>query len=71
MYASVNTLYMACLICMHRKHIIYDLSYMYASQTHYIWLILYVCIVNTLYMACLICMHHKHIIYGLSYMYVS
>ena len=55
MYA-LNTLYMACLICMHRKHIIYD------------WLVLYVCIVNTLYMTCLICMHRKHIIYGLSYM---
>ena len=54
----INTLYMACLICMHRKHIIYGLSYMYAS-------------VNTLYMACLICMHHKHIIYDLSYMYAS
>ena len=72
----VNTLYMACLICMHRKHIIYGLSYMYACMhiyglSHYIWLVLYVCIVNTLYMACLICMHRKHIIYGLSYMYAS
>ena len=65
MYASwlvlyvciVNTLYMACLICMHRKHIIYAC--------------LYVCIINTLYMACLICMHRKHIIYDLSYMYAS
>ena len=58
----VNTLYMACLICMHRCLI-----------THYIWscMLVYVCIVNTLYMACLICMHRKHIIYGLSYMYAS
>ena len=44
---------------------------MYASQTHYIWLDLYVCIVDTLYMACLICIHRIHIIYGLPYMYAS
>ena len=54
---------------MHRKHIIYDLAYMYASETHYMWLVLYVCIGNTLYMLCPICMHRKHSIFGLTYMY--